>query len=221
MTASPPPLPFHVWIVEDHSLFGQRLLRALNRYPDLHCSFLFANGEDALAALDAHPAPSVILLDLDLPGMGGGPALPLLRQKAPDTAIVVLTVFEDDDKIFNSVCAGASGYLLKTAGSERIAEAVRAAAAGGSPITPSVARKVIDLFSRTQNAPKDYGMTPREIDMLRALSKGLTLKEAAAELEISYHTADEYVRAVYRKLQVRNRSGAIAKAIHEGLVPPK
>lgn len=217
---SPSPL-IHVWIAEDHSLFGQSLMRALNKHPDIRCPFHFTTGEDTLQALESHPAPSVLLLDLDLPGMGGAKALPLLREKAPHTAIVVLTVFEDDAKIFHCICAGASGYLLKTAGSEGLADAVRTAAAGGSPITPSVARRVLDLVSRTKAAPKEHGMTPREMEMLRALSKGLTLKEAASEMGISYHTADDYVRGIYRKLQVRNRSGAVAKAVQEGWVPPQ
>jgi DNA-binding NarL/FixJ family response regulator len=217
---SNPPL-IHVWITEDHSLFGQRMMRTLNRHSDIRCPFRFSSGEDTLQALESYPAPLVLLLDLDLPGMGGAKALPLLRKKAPQTAIVVLTVFEDDEKIFDCICAGASGYLLKTAGSEGIVDAVRTAAAGGSPITPSVARRVLDLVSRTRAAPKEHGLTPREIEMLRALSKGLTLKEAATEMEISYHTADDYVRGIYKKLQVRNRSGAVAKAVQEGWVPPQ
>jgi DNA-binding NarL/FixJ family response regulator len=221
MDPSSTPAPIQVWIAEDHSLFGQRLMRALNRHPDIDCPFHFSSGEDTLAALESHPAPTVLLLDLDLPGMGGGKALPLIREKAPHTAVVVLTVFEDDEKIFQCICSGASGYLLKTAGSDGIADAVRTAASGGSPITPSVARRVLDLVSRTKAAPKEHGMTPREMEMLRALSKGLTLKEAAAEMGISYHTADDYVRGIYRKLEVRNRSGAVAKAIQEGWVSPR
>lgn len=213
-------LPIEVWIVEDHSVFGKHLQRALNRHPDIQCPCHFTTCEDTLAHMDTHPPPAVLLLDLDLPGMGGAQALPLLRQKAPGTSIVVLTVFEDEDKIVSSICAGATGYLIKTAGSEGIADSVRSAAGGGSPITPRVTRKVLEVFSRAKTAPKDYGMTPRELEMLQALSKGLTLKEAAAKSGISYHTADEYVRAVYRKLQVRNRSSAVAKAVQEGLVPP-
>lgn len=216
MAETPPTL--HVWLVEDHKVYGERLMRALNRLDDLRCTQRFTACEDAFAALVEHPAPDVLLLDVELPGVSGIEGIARLRQLAPKAAIVILTVFEDDEKIFRAICAGAAGYLLKTSGTEDIATAIRSAAAGGSPINPRIARRVLEMLSKANEPPRDYGLTPREHDILQLLVQGHTIKEAAAQLSIGYYTADEYIRSVYEKLQVRSRGSAIAKAINERLV---
>jgi DNA-binding NarL/FixJ family response regulator len=184
------------------------------------CLQRFTACEDAFATLASETPPHVLLLDVGLPGINGIDALARLRQLAPKTAIVILTVFEDDDKIFRAICAGASGYLLKTANTEDIAAAIRSAAAGGSPINPTIARRVLDMLGKAStNAPqKDYGLTAREKDILQLLVQGHSTKAAAAQLQISYHTADGYIREIYEKLQVNTRSGVVAKALKEGLV---
>lgn len=211
--------PIHVWLIEDHKTYGERLAKALNRVEGLSCSQRFTACEDAFAALITEPAPQVLLLDVGLPGMNGIDGIARLRQLAPQTAIVILTVFEEDDKIFRAICAGAAGYLLKTSSTEDIAAAIRSAAAGGSPINPTIARRVLEMFSKANNASqKDYGLTPRELDILKLLVTGSTIKDAAAQLGIGYYTADEYIRSVYGKLQVRSRGSAIAKAVKEGIV---
>ncbi len=210
----------HVWLVEDHKTYGERLARGLNRVEGIACDRRFTACEDAFPALDAQPAPHVLLLDVGLPGMNGIDALARLRQLAPKTAIVLLTVFEDDDKIFRAICAGVSGYLLKTSSIDDIATAIRSAAAGGSPINPTIARRVLEMFSKANTvlSKPDYGLTPRERDILQQLVNGKTIKEAAAALGISYYTADEYIRRVYEKLHVHTRGGAVAKAVQEKLV---
>jgi DNA-binding NarL/FixJ family response regulator len=213
--------PVTVWLVEDHKTYGERLMRTLNRLDGIRCAKRFTACEDALAALPAHDAPQVLLLDVELPGMSGIEGLALFRQQAPRTALVILTVFEDDDKIFRAICAGAAGYLLKTSSIEDIASALRTAAAGGSPINPRIARRVLEMFSKANPPTRDYGLTPREQEILELLVQGHTIKEAAAQLGIGYYTADEYIRAVYEKLQVHSRGSAIAKAVKEGLVPPR
>ena len=210
--------PIQVWLIEDHKTYGERLARALNRLDGIACPRRFTACEDAFAGLTARTAPQVILLDVGLPGMNGIDALAQLRQLAPQTAIVILTVFEDDDKIFRAICAGAAGYLLKTSSTEDIAAAIRSAATGGSPINPTIARRVLDMFSQANPPQKDYGLPPREKEILQLLVQGQSTKEAAARLEISYHTADGYIRDIYEKLQVNTRSGAVAKALKEGLV---
>jgi len=212
--------PIHVWLIEDHKTYGERLAKALNRLEGITCPQRFTACEDALAALPSQTPPHVLLLDVGLPGINGIDALAQLRQLAPKTAIVILTVFEDDDKIFRAICAGAAGYLLKTSSTEDIAAAIRSAAAGGSPINPTIARRVLDMFSKAGAAPsqKDYGLTAREKDILQLLVQGHSTKEAAAQLQISYHTADGYIRDIYEKLQVNTRSGVVAKALKEGLV---
>lgn len=212
------PETIHLWIIEDHKTYGERLVRALNRLDGISCTQRFTACEDAFAALTTEPAPQVLLLDVGLPGMNGIEGITRLRQLAPNTAIVILTVFEEDDKIFRAICAGAAGYLLKTSNTEDIAAAIRSAAAGGSPINPHIARRVLEMFSKANVPQKDYGLTPRELDILKLLVSGSTIKDAAAQLGIGYYTADEYIRSVYVKLQVRSRGSAIAKAVKEGLV---
>lgn len=207
-----------IWLIEDHKIYGERLARALNRLEGIECPRRFTACEDALASLADQAAPRVILLDVELPGMSGIDALALFRQQAPQTALVILTVFEDDDKIFRAICAGAAGYLLKTSSTEDLAAAIRSAAGGGSPINPTIARRVLDMFSKANPPQRDYGLTPREKEILQLLVQGHSIKEAAAALNIGYYTADEYIRAVYEKLQVRSRSSAVAKAVQEGIV---
>jgi len=214
------PDTIHLWIIEDHKTYGDRLARALNRLDGIVCTQRFTACEDAFAALTTEPPPppQVLLLDVGLPGVSGLEGIARLRQLAPHTAIVILTVFEEDDKIFRAICAGAAGYLLKTSSTEDIAAAIRSAAAGGSPINPHIARRVLEMFSKANAPHKDYGLTPRELDILKLLVSGSTIKDAAAQLGIGYYTADEYIRSVYVKLQVRSRGSAIAKAVKEGLV---
>jgi len=220
-TASSPATPLTVWLVEDHKPYAERLMRMLNRLEGIRCEHRFAAGEDALAALRQSPHPKVILLDLELPGMSGVQAILPLRETAPTTAIVILTVFEDDEKIFRAICAGAAGYMLKTASTDEIADALRIAASGGSPINPRIARRVLEMFSNAHVPQRDYGLSPREREILQLLVQGRTIKEAAAELGIGFYTADEYIRGVYEKLQVKSRGSAIAKAVKERLVPPQ
>jgi DNA-binding NarL/FixJ family response regulator len=212
------PDTIHLWIIEDHKTYGERLARALNRLEGIACTQRFTACEDAFAALTTEPPPQVLLLDVGLPGVSGLEGIARLRQLAPNAAIVILTVFEEDDKIFRAICAGAAGYLLKTSSTDDIAAAIRSAAAGGSPINPHIARRVLEMFSKANAPHKDYGLTPRELDILKLLVSGSTIKDAAAQLGIGYYTADEYIRSVYVKLQVRSRGSAIAKAVKEGLV---
>ncbi len=214
------PETIRVWLIEDHKTYGERLARALNRLKGLACDQRFTACEDAIAELASATPPQVLLLDVGLPGMNGIDALAQLRQLAPQTAIVLLTVFEDEDKIFRAICAGVAGYLLKTSSTDDIAAAIRSAATGGSPINPIIARRVLEMFSKANTIPQpmDYGLTPREMDILQLLVNGKTIKEAAADLGISYHTVDEYIRRIYEKLHVRTRGSAVAKAVKERLV---
>ncbi len=214
------PETIQAWLIEDHKTYGERLARALNRVDGIACTKRFTACEDAFVELANTAAPQVLLLDVGLPGVDGIDGIARLRQLAPQMAIVILTVFEEDDKIFRAICAGAAGYLLKTSSTDDIAAAIRSAAAGGSPINPTIARRVLEMFSKanTPQQQKDYGLTPRELEILHLLVDGKTIKEAAACLGISYYTADEYIRSVYEKLQVRSRGSAIAKALKEGLV---
>jgi len=207
-----------VWLVEDHKSYGERLQRELNRLDGIECTRRFTTCESALAHLAKSEAPQVLLLDVELPGMSGIEAITHFRELAPRTALVIHTDFEDDDKIFRAICAGASGYLLKAVSLEEIASAIRSAATGGSPINPIIARRVLEMFSKANAPQRNYSLSPREKETLQLLVQGHTIKQAAATLGIAFYTADQYIRGIYEKLQVKSRGSAVAKAVKERLV---
>ena len=207
-----------IWIIEDHAAFRRTLVRVLNAEDELECPRDFGSCEKALAALARDDAPDLILLDVGLPGMSGLEGIRLIKDKAPKTLVVILTVFEDDDKVFAAICAGASGYLLKTSSATEITQAVRDALDGGSPMTSRIARRVLDMFSKLAPKQADYGLSDREKEILQLMVTGLIKKEIADRLTLSVHTVDTYLRRIYEKLAVNTRTGAVAKALKEGLV---
>ena len=178
----------------------------------------FDSSEGLLKALAGAENPDLLLLDVGLPGMSGLDALRLIKEKAPKTLVIILTVFEDDDKIFQAICAGAAGYLLKTSSAVEIVQAVRDALEGGSPMNPRIARRVLEMFSKLAPKHSDYGLSEREKEMLQLMTTGLIKKEIADRVQLSIHTVDTYLRRIYEKLQVNTRTGAVAKALKEGLV---
>jgi DNA-binding NarL/FixJ family response regulator len=159
-----------------------------------------------------------MLLDVGLPGMTGLEGIPRFTSAIPGVRIIVLTVFDDDEKIFRAICAGAVGYLLKMSPVEEIVGAIRDVSAGGSPMNSRIARRVLEMFARLAPPPASYGLTKRERDVLDLLVHGLIKKEIAARLSLSVHTIDTHIRNIYEKLQVHTRSGAVAKALREKLV---
>lgn len=207
-----------IWIVEDHAAFRRTLVRVLNAEAGLQCPRDFDSCEKLLAALAHGDAPDLILLDVGLPGMSGLDGIRLIKERAPKTLVVILTVFEDDDKVFQAICAGASGYLLKTSSAAEITQAVRDALTGGSPMTSRIARRVLDMFSKFAPKQSDYGLSEREKEILQIMTTGLIKKEIADKLTLSIHTVDTYLRRIYEKLEVNTRTGAVAKALKEGLV---
>jgi DNA-binding NarL/FixJ family response regulator len=158
------------------------------------------------------------MLDVGLPGMNGLELLAKVREISPDTRVVILTAFEDEEKIFRAICSGASGYLLKTATADQITGAIAEAVAGGAPMTPSIAKRVLEMFSRMAPAKTDYGLSDREKMVLEKMVNGLTKKEIAAVLDMNFHTVDAALRSIYSKLEVNTRTGAVAKALKEKLV---
>ncbi len=208
-----------VWLVEDHEDARRMVARVISRSAHMHCSHTFATCEAALAALEHEPAPQVILLDVGLPGMNGIEGVPAIKQLAPDTYVIMLTVYDDHEKVFNAICAGASGYLLKTADQEAILQAIEEVLHGGAPMNPRVARLVLDMFTRLAIPPKhDYGLSGREKEILEFMVRGLIKKEIADQLNLSYHTVDNHLRNIYTKLHVHTRGGAVAKALQERLL---
>lgn len=207
-----------IWIVEDHAPFRRTLAKVLNAESGLRCGREFPSCEALLAELGKPETPDVILLDVGLPGMSGLEGIRLIKAAAPQSLVVVLTVFEDDDKVFRAICSGASGYLLKTASAHELAQAVHDAVAGGSPMNPRIARRVLEMFSKFAPRQADYGLSEREKEILQLMVTGLIKKEIADRLNLSVHTVDTYLRRIYEKLEVNTRTGAVAKALKEGLV---
>lgn len=210
-----------VWLVEDNTLFRTSVERGVNSLAGMTCSGTFASAEKALVALPCASPPHVILLDVQLPGMDGISALGSFRERAPNARVVILTVFDDADKIFRAVCAGAMGYVLKTSGIDRIGEAIRQVMDGGAPMTPGVAKKVLEAFARIEPIKEitdDYHLTDREREILRRMADGLLKKEIAQALGLSVHTVSAHLRHVYDKLQVSTNTAAVAKALRERII---
>jgi len=183
------------------------------------CVGAWCSMEEALAATWLPPL-HVMLVDLGLPGMSGIEGIPLLRERSPETSLVVLTVYEDSDNVFRAICAGATGYLLKNTPPAKLIESLHSAANGGSPMSPEIARQVIELF-RKYHPPEraQYNLTPHEIRLLKLLVEGHSYKSAAYKLGVSINTIAFHVQNVYGKLQVHSKSEAVARALRENLLP--
>jgi DNA-binding NarL/FixJ family response regulator len=210
-----------VWIVEDSPPFRRSLQRLLSNAKLFHVHG-YANAEAALAVLQ-NPGegglPDVLLLDIGLPGLSGLDLIPKISEIAPSCRILILTVFEDEEKIARSISAGACGYLLKTATPRQIIEGIQEAAEGGSPMSPKVAQNVVKLLARLMKpAAPPVGISPREHQLLVLMAKGLTAKEISDQLGISIHTTDTHTRNLFAKLGVHNRASAVARALQDRLV---
>ena len=218
-SAGADPGPIRVAIVEDDRSLRNGLAMLIDGTPGFRCRDTFGSVEAALEGATA-AQPDVILLDIGLPGMPGSTGVVPLRERVPKAAILMLTVFEDQARIFESLCNGASGYLLKRTPPARLLEAIREAHAGGSPMSPEIARRVVELFRKV--APAATGpapaLTPAEKRLLALLVEGLRYQECADRLGISVHTVRSCIREIYAKLEVHSKSAAVARAIREQLV---
>lgn len=212
--------PLDVWIVEDHRLLRKNLAELIDEQPGMKCGWALECCEDFLACL-RDDVPDVVLMDLGLPGLSGIEGIRRAQSISPATKVIVLTIHEEDEKVFQAICAGASGYLLKPSSPERIAKAIQEVREGAAPINSYIAKKMLSMFSRLSprtSGEGEYGLTPREREILQLLVDGLTMKKIAAELDLSYHTVGNHLRNIYHKLHVRSRSSAVAKALKEDLV---
>jgi len=213
--------PLSVWLVEDNIIFATGVERIVGAIDGMTCTGNFRSVESAFDAMKQDALPDVILLDVQLPGMDGITALSTFKAQAPRAQIIILTVFDDSEKIFRAVCAGASGYILKSSGTEQIGDAIRQVIDGGAPMTPGVARKVLAAFATlkpTSGAESEYNLTPRECDILRLMADGLVKKEIGDALDISVNTVSTHLQRVYDKLHVTTNTGAVAKALRENLI---
>jgi len=207
-----------VWIVEDNDIYRRGTRQLLNSSGGYECGGDFRRCEEAIDTLRTGEAPSVILLDIGLPGMTGIQGIPKISRLSPSTKVVILTVHEEYDKVFDAICAGASGYLLKSTPPEGIIGAIADVMAGGAPMNAQIARRVLDLFARRDFERDDYRLTERELEILRHLVDGHSKRQIADALFISYHTVDTHLKNIYMKLQVHSRTGAVAKVLKERLI---
>lgn len=207
-----------VWIIEDNHTYRSGLAKALTLPPHQHRTREFDACEDAIAALADSEPPQVILLDVGLPGMDGITGIAHLKAKAPGASILTLTVFEDDEKIFRAICSGASGYLLKAQPLSTVATAIDDAIAGGSPMNPRVAARVLTMFNKLVPAKRDFGLTEREFEVLKHMAAGLTRKQIPDAMKLNFHTTDYTIRSIYKKLHVNCATAAVSVAIREHLL---
>jgi DNA-binding NarL/FixJ family response regulator len=207
-----------VAIVEDDRATREGLGMLINGTPGYQCVSTFRSVEDALNRADGE-TPDVLLLDIHLPGMLGSDGVRLLHKKYSSVQIIMLTVYAEQDKVFESICNGACGYLLKETPPARLLEAISEAHQGGSPMSPEIARKVVSLFQKTGPPEKfDERLTPQEVRLLKLLVEGYSYRGAADRLNISVNTVRDYIRSIYEKLHVHSKSEAVSKALRNRLV---
>jgi len=210
--------PIKVILIEDQRDVREGLAVLINGSPGFRCVAAFRTMEDALRAM-GNSLPDVVLTDIGLPGMSGVEGIRLIKERSPDLPIVALTIYDDDEDVFDALCAGASGYLLKNTPPARLLESLQEVASGGAPMSPEVARRVIKLFRKFR--PPDqvpHHLTPQETELLRLIIDGHSYKTAAAKLGISTSTVSFHLQNVYQKLQVHSKSEAVAKALRNKLV---
>jgi DNA-binding NarL/FixJ family response regulator len=207
-----------LWVIEDNDSYRNTIAALVDDRDGMQCTHAFPSCEKALKALEEEFAPEIILMDIGLPGISGIEGLRRIKAISPSTGLIMLTVFDDEKQIFEAICSGASGYLLKSAQPHEIIEAVRQVLAGGAPMDARIARKVLDMFSRLSIPMGEYGLTVREKEILHLMVDGLTAKGIAEQLFLSYRTIDTHVKNIYTKLHVHSRSGAVAKVFKERLL---
>jgi DNA-binding NarL/FixJ family response regulator len=210
--------PIRVAIVEDDRATRDGLALLIDGTPGYRCVSKFRSVEEALNSTGQEP-PNVLLLDIRLPGMLGSDGIGVLKEKYPCVQILMLTINADEDSVFESICNGACGYLLKNTPPVRLLDAITETHNGGAPMSPEIARKVITLFRKTGPPEKiDERLTPQEMRLLKLLVEGQTYQGAADALKISVHTARNYIRSIYDKLHVHSKSEAVSKALRSRII---
>ncbi len=207
-----------LWLVEDDPLFRGAVQTLLNQTEGMRCEHAFTSCEDALKTLEEDYAPEVILMDIGLPGMNGIEGVKQIKAISPATDVIMLTIYEEDEKVFKAICAGADGYLLKSSASNEIVSAIKEVLGGGAPMNAQIARKVLDMFTGLAAPKNDYSLTEREKEILRLMTDGLTKRAIADKLFVSYFTIDTHLKNIYTKLHVHSGRGAVAKVLKENLL---
>src|ERR1041384_8325948 len=207
---------FKVAIIEDLRDVREGLTVLVNGSPGFRCTASFRTMEDALRSIEGD-LPNAVLTDIGLPGMSGVEGIRILKQRHPELPILALTVYDED--VFDALCAGASGYLLKNTPPARLLESLKEVASGGAPMSPEVARRVIKLFREFRPPDRSPSrLTQQETELLKLIVDGHSYKTAAAKLEISTSTVSFHLQNIYNKLQVHSKSEAVAKALRNKMV---
>lgn len=210
--------PLRVVLIEDLHEVREGLCALINGTIGFECVASYGMMETALVRIEQN-APDAILTDLGLPGMSGIEGIEKMREIFPNVPIIALTIYDNDREIFAALCNGANGYLLKNTPPARLLEALKEAVEGGSPMSPPIAARVVNLFRTFRPSEHaDYHLTPQEITLLKLLIEGHHKKTAAREMDISFHTVSFHLKNIYEKLQVHSKTEAVAKALREKLV---
>jgi DNA-binding NarL/FixJ family response regulator len=208
----------NVMLIEDQREVREGLAVLINGSAGFSCMASFRTMEEALAAIE-NRNPDVVLTDIGLPGMSGIEGIRLLKERYPNLPVVALTVYDDDEDIFDALCAGACGYLLKNVPPARLLESLKEVVSGGAPMSPEIARRVVNLFREFRTPERaPHGLTQQEAELLRLMVEGHSYKTAAAELGISVSTVSFHLQNIYGKLQVHSKSEAVAKALRNRIV---
>lgn len=235
--------PIRIAVFDDSENRRMSLQYLIGMHDDLECTCIFEDATDPVTKIE-NCKPDVVLMDIEMPGISGIEAVRQIKKARPELVILMQTVFDGEDMIFDAIKAGASGYLLKKSPPEKIVEGIREAAAGGAPMSPGIAAKVLSFFRNTTTAPREksektdpssnknqadekeasdpsdnpYSLTAREKEVLNALVEGMSYKMAAAALNVSYNTVNTHVRHIYEKLHVHSVGEVVAKALREKLL---
>lgn len=217
-TTSETAKPIKTAIIEDQKKIREGLASLLNFTPGFECVGSYNSMEEALFRIKSN-LPDVVLSDIGLPGMNGIEGIKILKEKYPEITILMITVYDDDERIFDAICAGASGYLLKRTPPTKLLESLKEAAGGGSPMSPEVATRVLKLFREVRPPERvEYDLTPHETRLLKLLVEGHNYNTAAKATKNSVNTVKFYIKRIYEKLQVHSKSEAVSKAIRERII---
>ena len=212
------PSIINVWLIEDNLPYSNTISKLINNTQGMKCSKVFNMCEDSIKKINIDDLPHVVLLDIGLPGMNGIQCIGKLKQISSSIQIVILTVYDDNEKLFDALCSGASGYLLKDSSPEKIISSIKEVQLGGAPMNMLIANKVLKMFSKFKPKKSDYGLTEREREILQYIVDGLTKQQIADKIFLSFHTVNTHIKNIYNKLHVHSKSGAVSKVFKENII---
>ncbi|MBK7107245.1 MAG: response regulator transcription factor [Ignavibacteriae bacterium] len=207
-----------VWLIEDNEAYSKTISNLINKSDGMKCSHIFTMCEDSVKENYQNELPDVILLDIGLPGINGIKCIEKIKNISDEIYIIILTVYDDNEKLFDALCAGASGYLLKDSSPEKIIASIKEVLLGGAPMNMSIANKVLKMFTQFKPKKNDYGLTEREIEILQFLVDGFTKQQISEKLFLSFHTVNTHIKNIYNKLHVHSKSGVVTKVFKENII---